>query len=153
MIYYHYLVVSNWSKEFLSPLAKVMKTLAWILISSLNVVFNDDSFLLGVALAFGRAIRVNTNTLRVERGKFSRKCVELDLSLPVIGKLCIEGLWHKIECEGLHIICTRCGCYGNKTRECTTAPFVFMFSQPTEPPQLDGVGQRKPTFVEAVTKF
>ncbi|XP_057418552.1 uncharacterized protein LOC130712750 [Lotus japonicus] len=137
MIFDHYLAVATWSKEFLSPVAKVTKTLAWIRIPGLNVVFYDESYLLGVASAVGRAIRVDSNTLRAERGKFARICVELDLTMPVIGKVCIEGHWHKIEYEGLHIICSRCGCYGHRTRECTAAPLVFMPSHPVAPPQAD----------------
>lgn len=44
-----------------------------------------------MASAVGRAIRVDSNTLRAERGKYARICVEIDLTLPVIGKVCIEG--------------------------------------------------------------
>ncbi|XP_057453017.1 uncharacterized protein LOC130744870 [Lotus japonicus] len=58
------------------------------------------------------------NTLRADRGRFARICVELDLTEAVVGKVCIEGFWYKIEYEGLHVICTKCGCYGNRSREC-----------------------------------
>ncbi|XP_057452267.1 uncharacterized protein LOC130744090 [Lotus japonicus] len=75
MIFDHYLTVATWSKEFLSSLAKVSKTLAWIRIPELNVVFYDESFLMGVASAMGKPIRVDGNTLRAERGKFARICV------------------------------------------------------------------------------
>ncbi|XP_057442366.1 uncharacterized protein LOC130734080 [Lotus japonicus] len=112
MIFDHYLAVATWSKEFLSPLARVTKTLAWI------------------RIPVGRPVRVDSNTLRAERGKFARICVELDLTLPVIGKVCIEGHWHRIEYEGLHVICTSCGCYGHRARECKAAPLAFMPPQP-----------------------
>ncbi|XP_057452555.1 uncharacterized protein LOC130744380 [Lotus japonicus] len=92
VIFDHYLAVATWNKEFLSPLARVTKTLAWIRIPGLNVVFYDESYLLGVASAVGKPIRVDSNTLRAERGKYARICVELDLTLPVIGKVCIEGI-------------------------------------------------------------
>ncbi|XP_057426097.1 uncharacterized protein LOC130719490 [Lotus japonicus] len=134
MIYDHYLAVSTWSKEFLSPLAKVTKILVWIRIPGLNVVFYDESFLLGVASAVGKAIRVDSNTLRAERGKFARICVELDLSRPVIGKVCIEGFWYRIEYEGLHVICTKCGCYGHRGRECTGEIPGGALALPAAPP-------------------
>ncbi|XP_057431386.1 uncharacterized protein LOC130724214 [Lotus japonicus] len=129
MIFDHYLAMSTWSKEFISPEAKVTHTLAWIRFPGLSQVFYDESFLLSVASVIGKAIRVDTNTLRAERGKFARVCVELDLRRPVIGKICIEGYWYKVEYEGLHVICTTCGCYGHRSRDCT-GPL------PTPPPPL-----------------
>ncbi|XP_057444481.1 uncharacterized protein LOC130736701 [Lotus japonicus] len=119
MIFDHYLAVSTWSSEFISPAAKVAKTLAWIRIPGLNVVFYDESYLLSIARAIGRPVKVDMNTLNAERGRFARICVELDLSLPVVGKVCLEGYWYKIEYEGLHVICTKYGCYGHRSRECS----------------------------------
>ncbi|XP_057444439.1 uncharacterized protein LOC130736653 [Lotus japonicus] len=108
-----------WSPKFISPTAKVTKTLAWIRIPGLNAAFYDESFLMSVAQVIGTPIRVDINTLRGNRGKFARICVELDLSNPVLGKIMIEDDWYKIEYEGLHVICTKCGCYGHRSRECT----------------------------------
>ncbi|KAF1879450.1 hypothetical protein Lal_00005916 [Lupinus albus] len=34
------------------------------------------------------------------------------------GPVCVQGNWHKVEYEGLHIICTFCGCYGHVSRNC-----------------------------------
>ncbi|XP_057418216.1 uncharacterized protein LOC130712398 [Lotus japonicus] len=87
MIFDHYLAVATWSPEFISPEAKVMKTLAWIRFPGLNMVFYDEGFLMGLASVIGVPIRVDTNTLNAERGCFARVCVELDLSKPVIGKV------------------------------------------------------------------
>ena len=39
MVFDHYLAVSTWNSDFIPPAAKVRKTLAWIRIASLNVVF------------------------------------------------------------------------------------------------------------------
>ncbi|XP_057419027.1 uncharacterized protein LOC130713259 [Lotus japonicus] len=90
MIFDHYLAVSTWSPEFISPEARVTRTLAWIRIPGLNVVFYDESFLMSVAKVIGTPIRVDMHTLRGDRGRFARICVELDLTKPVIGKIGIE---------------------------------------------------------------
>ncbi|XP_057418637.1 uncharacterized protein LOC130712838 [Lotus japonicus] len=109
MIFDHYLAVSTWSPEFISPAARVQRTLAWIRIPGLNVAFYDESFLMSVARVIGRPIKVDINTLSGDRGRFARICVELDLTKAVIGRICIEDFWYKVEYEGLHIICTKCG--------------------------------------------
>ncbi|PNY05590.1 hypothetical protein L195_g002044 [Trifolium pratense] len=77
-----------------------------------------------MASAIGRPIKVDTNTLKVERGRFARVCVEVDLTVPVVGKIWVNGHWYKVQYEGLHLICTNCGCYGHLGRNCTINPVV-----------------------------
>lgn len=38
-------------------------------------------------------------------------CVEIDLSVHVIGKICVYGVLHKIKHEGHHILHGQCGSY------------------------------------------
>jgi len=71
-----------------------------------------------MASAIGCLIKVDTNTLKVERGKFARVCVEVDLTMSVVGKIWVNGHWYKVQYEGLHLICTNCGCYGHLGRNC-----------------------------------
>ncbi|PNX93227.1 hypothetical protein L195_g016378 [Trifolium pratense] len=122
MIYDRYLAVSHWSPEFISPEAKVERTLVWIRFPGLNLVYYDESFLLAMASAVGKPIKVDTNTMNVERGKFARICVEIDLNEPVVGKVWLKGYWYKVEYEGLHIICYSCGRYGHHARNCMHRP-------------------------------
>jgi hypothetical protein len=122
MIFDHYLAVSHWTPEFASPDAKVDRTVVWIRFPGLNLVYYDESFLLAMASAIGRPIKVDHNTLKVEKGRFARVCVEVDLTLPVVGKIWLNGHWYKVQYEGLHIICTNCGCYGHLGRNCNKNP-------------------------------
>ncbi|GAU50505.1 hypothetical protein TSUD_409800 [Trifolium subterraneum] len=131
LIYDHCLAVSHWSPEFASPNAKVERTIVWVRFPGLNLVYYDESFLLAMASAIGRPIKVDTNTMKVERGRFARVCVEVDLTVPVVGKIWVNGHWYKVQYEGLHIICTNCGCYGHLGRNCpltNTVPEVAVHS-------------------------
>ena len=65
MIFDHYLVVTHWSPEFASPDAKVKRTVVWVRFPDLNLVYYDESFLMAMASAIGRPIKVDTNTLKV----------------------------------------------------------------------------------------
>lgn len=112
MVFDHYLAVSQRSPEFAAPTAQVEKTLVWIRFPGLNLLYYDESFLMALASTVGTPIRVDKNTLNVERGKFARICVEINLTKPVIGKMWVNGHWYKVQYEGLHIICASCGCYG-----------------------------------------
>lgn len=131
LIFDHCLAVAHWTPEFASPNAKVDKTIVWVRFPGLNLVYYDESFLLAMASALGRPIKVDTNTLKIERGKFARVCVEIDLTLPVVGKIWVNGHWYKVQYEGLHLICTSCGCYGHLGRNCSVMPAK---SNTTAPP-------------------
>lgn len=116
MIFDHYLAVTHWTPEFVSPAAKIERTLVWICFPGLNLVYYDESFLLAMASTVGKPIRMDTNTLKVERGRFARICVEIDLTQPVVGKVWLYDHWYNVTYEGLHIICTSCGRYGHYAR-------------------------------------
>jgi hypothetical protein len=122
MLFDHYLAVARWTPDFASPHTKIEKTLVWIRFPGLNLVYYDESVLLGLASVLGTPIKVDTNTLKVERGRFARICVEIDLTLPVVGKVNVNGHWYNVQYEGLHIICGSCGCYGHHTRDCKATP-------------------------------
>jgi hypothetical protein len=94
MLFDHYLAVARWTPDFASPHAKVEKTLVWIRFPGLNLLYYDESVLLGLASVVGTPVKVDTNTLKVERGRFARICVEIDLTLPVVGKVNVNGHWY-----------------------------------------------------------
>lgn len=124
MLFDHYLCVSQWTPEFASPNANIQRTMVWICFPGLNLLYCDKNVLLAMASVIGRPIRVDQNTLNVQRGRFARVCVEIDLSKPVIGKIWLWDHWYRVEYEGLHLICANCGCYGHMTRECSKNPTI-----------------------------
>lgn len=73
---------------------------------------------MALVVAVGNPIKFDSNTSDVRRGRFARVCVEIDLNKSVIGKVWLHGHWYCVEYEGLHRICTTCGCYEHFTRNC-----------------------------------
>ena len=65
MIFDHYLVVSQWSPDIISPASKVERTMVWIIFLGLCY---DEGFLLGLASNIGRPIKFDVNTTNAERG-------------------------------------------------------------------------------------
>lgn len=119
MLFDHYLCVFHWSLEFVSSNAKIQKTMVWVRFPGLNLLYYNESVLMGIASVIGKPIRVDKNTLNIERGRFARVCVEIDLTKPVVGKYSLDEQWYMVEYEGLHLICSTCGCYGHLTQTCT----------------------------------
>lgn len=122
MVFDHYLSIRLWTPEFNAKQAFIDKTLVWVRVPSLNVLFYDESFLTTLASAIGQPVKVDLYTLRVARGRFARVCVEIDLNKPVVGRVGINGQWFKVEYEGVHIICANCGCYGHVLKDCPVKP-------------------------------
>ncbi|XP_061372298.1 uncharacterized protein LOC133314790 [Gastrolobium bilobum] len=80
----------------------------------------------------GRTLRIDENSLRIsgqgqleeiiDRGRFARFCVEVDLSKSLLSKFRIGHRQLYIGYEGLHMICFLCGQYGHKKEHCLFNP-------------------------------
>nr|KYP50882.1 Transposon TX1 uncharacterized [Cajanus cajan] len=139
LMFDHYLIVRPWSPDFVAEDSLVEKTLVWIWLPGLGVMYYDEAFLMAFASAVGRPIKIDFNTANVTRGKFARICVEIDLTLPVVGKIWLNNHWYKVEYEALHIICSSCGCYGHVSRNChSKASSQTTTHIPTVPVDKDG---------------
>src|ERR1044072_7926494 len=87
VIFYHYLSVKPWTPDFVAADSKISTTLVWIRIPGLGFQFYDESILCTLATSVGNPIRVDMNTVDMQRGNYSRICVEIDLNKPVLRQL------------------------------------------------------------------
>lgn len=135
----HYLAITHWSLEFVSLEARVDKTLVWVSFPVFNLIYYDENLLLAMASVIGKPIKVDSNTLRVERRRLTHICMEIDLTHPIVGKIWLNGHWYKVSYEELHIICTNCGCYGHRIRNCPKPLLAKNASidASTAPPKMD----------------
>lgn len=85
------------------------------------MVYYDESFLMGLALVFGKPIKVDLNTLNAEYRRFARVYVEVNLNKSVVGRINIRrGTSTMLSTR----VCTSYGHYGHRSRECTHKPQV-----------------------------
>lgn len=54
----------------------------------------------------------------MQRGKYARICVEVDLDKPLLPMFEIKNHIYKVEYEGLHLLCLACGKYGHYREHC-----------------------------------
>ncbi|XP_016167564.1 uncharacterized protein LOC107610006 [Arachis ipaensis] len=71
-----------------------------------------------IASAVGKLIRINLATKSAERRKYAKACVQINLGLPVIKKIQVDGHMYDIEYEHLNLICEKYSCFRHVTREC-----------------------------------
>nr|XP_025653421.1 uncharacterized protein LOC112749379 [Arachis hypogaea] len=71
-----------------------------------------------IASAIGVPIKVDLATKLAERGRYARVCVQINLGLPVIKHIIVEGVTHVVEYESLNLICNSCAHYGHDVAQC-----------------------------------
>ena len=65
--------------------------MVWIRIPGLNVGYYDEDVLTSMASMVGKPVKIDQNTTKAARGKFARICVEINLTEPVVGRICLDG--------------------------------------------------------------
>ncbi|XP_015931305.1 uncharacterized protein LOC107457649 [Arachis duranensis] len=118
MIIGSYVAVKLWSSSFRPCENTFGSTMVWIRITSLNINYYQEKVMKMIASAVRKPIRIDLATKSAERGKYARVCVQINLRLPVIKRIQVDGHMYDIEFEHLNLICEKCSYFGHVTREC-----------------------------------
>ncbi|KAL1221552.1 hypothetical protein V5N11_004128 [Cardamine amara subsp. amara] len=111
-------MVQAWSPDFDPLRDDIATTPVWVRLSNIPVNFYHKTILMGIARGLGKPIKVDLTTLNVERARFARICVELNLKKPLKGTVMINGERYFVSYEGLTNICPQCGLYGHMVHTC-----------------------------------
>nr|KYP60277.1 hypothetical protein KK1_015730 [Cajanus cajan] len=82
-----------------------------------NFIYNDH-FLWGAQSKLGKMLKIDKLTSIHSRGKFARICMEVNLNRKLVSMINVMGHIIKLEYEGQHSICFKCGRYGHKQEHC-----------------------------------
>ena len=118
MIEGHYVAVKPWDIDFRSCEQSFGSTLVWVRISRLPIWCYQEQAMMHIASAIGVSIKVDLATKLAERGRYARVCVQINLGLPVIKHIIVEGVTHVVEYESLNLICNSCARYGHDMAQC-----------------------------------
>ncbi|XP_057443803.1 uncharacterized protein LOC130735952 [Lotus japonicus] len=91
MIFDHYFSVKPWTSDFVATDSKINTTAVWVRIPGLGPQWYHKKILMTLAKGVGKPIKVDMNTVDMNKGRFARVCVEIDLNLPVVGMLRLKG--------------------------------------------------------------
>ncbi|XP_072054155.1 uncharacterized protein [Arachis hypogaea] len=101
-VYDHYLTVRLWEPNFNPLRATIDKITAWMRFSGLSIDFYDRTILRRIGNLIGRTVKVDNNTANLCREKFTRLCVKVDLTKPLMKKYLINGEEYHVEYEEIH---------------------------------------------------
>lgn len=113
-----YLLTQAWVPDFDPLRDEIDTTPVWVRISNLPVNFYHRSILMGIAKGLGSPVKVDLTTLKFERARFARVCVEVNLKKPLKGTVMVNGERYYVSYEGLNNIFSKCGLFGHLVHNC-----------------------------------
>ena len=81
-------------------------------------MYYHESTIRIIMAANGQPVKLHTLMRTSEREHFTRICVEINLSMPVMKHVWISDHWQVVEYESLHLICPKCDHYWHATAVC-----------------------------------
>lgn len=114
----HYVAVQRWKPEF-NPLTEKISTMAvWVRLPGLPVEYFRDDVLKLILEKVGTPLKLDKTTTAVERGRFARVAIEIDLTKPLVSMIWIQNRLQRVEYEALHVVCFGCGSVGHRMADC-----------------------------------
>ncbi|XP_057746748.1 uncharacterized protein LOC130966018 [Arachis stenosperma] len=115
----YYITVKSWSPDCKPCEASFGNIMVWIRITRLSIWYYHEKAIMHIASAIGKPVKVDLATKLVERGKFARACVQVNLGLLVVQRVVVDDYKYSVEYECLQLICEKCNCFGNVASECS----------------------------------
>ncbi|CAL1368215.1 unnamed protein product [Linum trigynum] len=114
----HYLLVHQWTPSFRSTDKPHRSVVAWVLFPELPVHFYHREVLFAIGNLIGRTVKLDYHTETLQRGKFARIAIELDMTKPLPTKVYLDGASQQVVYENLPQICYDCGRIGHMEDHC-----------------------------------
>ena len=87
-------------------------------IPELPLEFYEPSAFLKIGKAIGLVLRIDSHIANVEKGRFAKLCVQVNLDKPLVRKLYLGKLAQSVLYEGINTLCFSCGRIGHKIETC-----------------------------------
>ncbi|CAL1410395.1 unnamed protein product [Linum trigynum] len=114
----HYLLVHPWSPNFRTSDKPHRSVVAWVQFPELPVHFYHREVLFAIGNLIGRTIKLDYHTETLQRGKFARMAIDLDMTKPLPTRIHLDGKWQGVVYENLPHICYGCGKIGHVEDSC-----------------------------------
>lgn len=118
MVMGHYLTITKWRPRFQPSTAKITSALVWVRFPGILPELLDEEILTSMGDKLGRTVKIDPMSLTGLRCRFAWLCVEVNLDEPLLPSLTVLDLPQKVEYEGLHMICFKCGMFGHCSDAC-----------------------------------
>lgn len=125
----------------MSSARKESKVAVRVRIPELSLELYNQTFLERLGGSLGTYLKMDRLTSIQSRGQFARLRVEIDLAKPLVSYVMCRGYKLKLEYEGLHSVCFKCGVYEHRMETCSLKHVVS--PEMEAPPIHAGESKRK----------
>lgn len=108
----------------------------WVRIPGLPIEYFREDAIKEILATVGTPLKLDMTTAGVQRGKFARGAVEIDLTKPLVAVVMMDDQPRHVKFEGLHAICFDCGEVGHRSGTCPKKHNAVNTAQET--PQAKG---------------
>ncbi|XP_019159704.1 PREDICTED: uncharacterized protein LOC109156318 [Ipomoea nil] len=119
----------------------------WVRLPGLPVEYFRDGSVKKILDLVGKPIKLDIMTTEVDKVKFARAAVEIDLLKPLVSMVWVSDRVQQVEYEGLHVICFDCGEVGHVSSKCPKKVATEDQSHTSQTPQ--DVAEAMETTVQA----
>lgn len=92
----------------------------WVRLPELPIEFYELTILKKIGKTIGPILRIDSQTLNGERGRFVRICIQIDVNKPLIRSINIGRMIQPVQYGGLNSLCFAYGCLGHRKDQCPT---------------------------------
>ena len=114
----HYLTVQPWSANFNYEERYPSSTVIWVWLPIMPLQYYHKSTLKAISRILGDLVKIDYQTEAVQRRKFARLAVMVNLNKPLVSRFKIDNQIQKVEYEDLPTICYSCGRFGHMVKSC-----------------------------------
>lgn len=111
--------MKRWKPEFDPTMENILIMAVWVMrLPGLPVEYFRVDVLKLILERVGKTLKLDRTTTVMERGKFARASVEIDLKEPLVSMVWVQKRLQRVEYEALHVICIDCGAVGHRANGC-----------------------------------
>ncbi|KAL5800987.1 hypothetical protein ACOSQ3_032619 [Xanthoceras sorbifolium] len=118
VIFNQYLVVQKWRPNFVPGDEPIREMPIWLRISKLPLDWIDVNLLWKIGGLLEKTVKVDLISKAQTRGKYTRICVEIDITKPLKSLLPVDDRLVDIEYENISMICFNYGKVGHVLDNC-----------------------------------
>ncbi|CAN1138934.1 hypothetical protein LINPERHAP2_LOCUS10965, partial [Linum perenne] len=118
LILEHYLIVQQLDPLFRASDKLPTKLVVWVRLPHLPIVFYHPQILTALGNLIGRTVRIDFQTQNVNRGKFARLAMEINVEEALAPVIVLDGTRQKVDYENIPMLCFDCGKVGHNLDFC-----------------------------------
>ncbi|XP_050249035.1 uncharacterized protein LOC126696317 [Quercus robur] len=125
-----------WEPNFKPSSAVCSLVTVWVWLPKLPFEYYELAILKEIGNAISPILRIDANTASETKGRYARICIQVDINMPMVRRILLEGVIQEVQYEGIYSLCFSCGRVGHRQE---TYLYMVQVSSPKQRQEEEGV--------------